>query len=81
MRERGNGPCLAREAGERLGACGEPFGQDLDRDLALQACVARPVDLSHPAGAELREDLVGAETGARADCHEARTGFYPRGLP
>ncbi len=41
------------------------LGQDLDRDLALQLRVCRPVDLSHAAFANLRGDFVDAETRAR----------------
>ena len=43
--------------------------QDLDRHGPLEARVARLVDLSHPAGADRREDLVGAEAGARSEGH------------
>jgi hypothetical protein len=39
-------------------------GQDLDRDLALQLCVCRPVDLPHPASTDLSSDFVDAEAGA-----------------
>ena len=39
-------------------------GQDLDRDVAVEARVARAVDLAHAAGAEGGEDLVGAEAGS-----------------
>ena len=30
----------------------EQFGQDLDRDAAIELGVARAIDLAHPAGAE-----------------------------
>jgi hypothetical protein len=35
---------------------GEDRGQDLDRDVALQPGVARPVGLSHPAFADRSDD-------------------------
>ena len=35
-------------------------GQDLDRDVAVELLVPRPVDFAHPTRAERREDLVGA---------------------
>ena len=38
--------------------------QDLDRDLAPEPRVARAVHLAHAAGAERRDDLVGAEARA-----------------
>ena len=34
--------------------------------------IPRPVDFSHSARAERRQDLVGAETGARAQGHPKR---------
>ena len=64
MGERGNGADLAFKARERTRISGQPFGKHLDRHLALEPRVLRPVDLSHPARAEQREDLVGAEAGA-----------------
>ena len=60
---------LALEAGEALGVGGERLGQDLDRDLALQLRVGRPVDDPHAALAERGGDLVRAE--CRADLHES----------
>ena len=39
-------------------------GKDLDRDLALEARIARAVDLAHPTSAERADDFVGTETGA-----------------
>ena len=42
-----------------------PFRQHLDRDGALEPRVPRLVDLSHPARANGREDLVRAEARAR----------------
>ena len=45
-------------------------GEDLQRDTPVELRVARPVDLAHPARAERREDLVGAETSADSDCHD-----------
>src|SRR5258706_15580199 len=48
--------------------------QDLDRDLALQLRVCRPVDLSHAAFANLRGDFVDAE--ARAGDESQWCGEY-----
>jgi hypothetical protein len=44
-------------------------GQDLDRDLAPQAIVPRPVDLPHSAGAERRQDFVGTEARTCRECY------------
>ena len=41
--------------------------EDLDRDRALEPRVLRLVDLAHPARADRRDDLVGAEAGAGSE--------------
>ena len=43
----------------------ERFGQDLDRDVAIQLRVARTKDPPHSAFADRRGDLVDAEARAR----------------
>ena len=71
MRERRDGLRLAREAGEsRARSPASLLGQDLDRDLAAQPRVARPVDLAHPARAERGEDLVRPEPCSGGERHE-----------
>ena len=62
-----------RERGDRLGLPLEALQggrvprqvgrQDLQRHVAVELRVARPVDLAHAADAERREDLVGAQAG------------------
>ena len=61
---------LALEPGQRVGIGGDGLREDLDRDVPVQLRVPRPVDLPHPARAERREDLVGAETrpGCEGQC-------------
>src|ERR1700730_10811605 len=59
---------LLLEAAEAVGVLREGRWQDLDRDLAAQARVFRPIHLPHPASAERREDLVGTHTRARRVC-------------
>src|SRR5262249_46148949 len=61
VRERRHGLGLALEARERVGALGELGRENLDGDVAVQTRVPRPVDLAHPACAERRKDLEGAE--------------------
>jgi len=39
--------------------------KDLDRDRAIEACVASLIDFAHPAGTDGGDDLVPAETSAR----------------
>ena len=44
--------------------------QDLDRHFAPESRIPRPVHLSHPSRPERRQDLVGAESRSRGECHE-----------
>jgi len=67
--QRRDGPGFALEALTELGIGCERFGQDLDGDGAIQPRVARPIDLSHSAGANGRLDLVRAEAGAGGQGH------------
>jgi hypothetical protein len=39
-------------------------GEDFHGDVAIEARIARAVDLAHASGAEGRQDLVGPETGS-----------------
>ena len=67
MAEAGEQFRLALEAGQTVGVVREGLGQRLDRDVAAESRVARAIDLTHAAGAERREDLVGAEAGTGRD--------------
>src|SRR5262249_37297681 len=60
MVECARGLCFLLEAPQAIGILRKRGGEDLDRYLALQPRIARPVDLTHPARAERRQDLVGA---------------------
>src|SRR5215468_3440418 len=60
---------LLLEALQPVGVLRERRRQHLDRDVALQTLVARPVDLTHPACAERRGDLVGPELRAGDESH------------
>ncbi len=55
---------LQLETAQAVGVGGEGGGEDLDRDVAVQARVPGAVDLPHAAGADGGEDFVGAEAGA-----------------
>src|ERR1700693_2634643 len=46
------------------------FGQDFDGHVAPELGVVRLIHLAHSARANLREDFVGAEFGARGDRHK-----------
>ena len=72
---------LLLEALQAVRVLRERRRQHLDRDLAPEPRVLRPVDLSHPAGAERREDLVGAELCAGGERHRVpRDSKSRRGL-
>ena len=43
----------------------------LDRDVAIQLRVARPIDLAHAAFADRRGDFVDAEAGAGSEAQVA----------
>ena len=57
----GDGLRLALEPLLEIGVRGDMLGEDFDGDRAVQAGVARFVHFAHPARAEWREDLIGAE--------------------
>ena len=67
---------LALEPRQPLGVLGHRLRQDLDRDLAVELGVPRPVHLSHPARAERRQDLVGAELRSRGETHRRPSATY-----
>ena len=69
MIERGEDFGLALQAGDAIGILCECGGQDLDRDVALQARVAGAIDLAHAAGAEHRFDFVRAEARSALEWH------------
>ena len=67
MIERGEDFRFALKAREPIGISRERWWQDLDRDLAFQPGVRRPIHLTHPAFADLRGDVVSAEACAGCD--------------
>ncbi len=60
---------FALEAGQPIGIAGEEVGQDLERDVAPEPRVAGAIDLSHAAGAERGDDLIGAQFRAGSQGH------------
>ena len=80
VRQRRHGLRLALEAGQRVGILREPFGKDLDGDVAVELRVAGAVDLAHAAGAERGKDLVGAESRAGGERHFAATSLWKLGF-
>ena len=76
MRQRRDRLRFALEPRERVGIGGDGLGQDLDRDVAIELPVPRPVHLPHPARAERREDLVGTETRTGSKVSSDWRGLY-----
>ena len=56
------GARLVLEAAYALRICGTVLAKDLERDVAPEASVPRPVDLAHASAAERRDYSVGAES-------------------
>ena len=87
VRQRRDRLRLPLETGERVGIRGDGLGKNLDRDVPIELRVPRPVHLTHPARAEGRKDLVGAQAGAGRECHRnaasncIRLGKGERGEP
>ena len=69
MRERGHRLRFTLESRQALGIRGEQFRQDLDRDVAIELVIARPIHLSHATGADGAEDFVRAESRAWWEGH------------
>ena len=65
-------PRLRLEALQAIRILRERRRQHLDRHLAPEPRVARAVDLSHPAGADGRENFVGTELATGGKCHLGR---------
>jgi hypothetical protein len=72
MRKRGYRLRLALEPRERVRIARDRDRQDLDRNLALELRVPRPIGLPHPAGADRADDLVGAKSGTGCQRHGGR---------
>src|SRR5512143_1253533 len=78
--------CFALETCESIRITGKQLRQDLDRDVTLETCVPRPVDLAHTALPEFGEDLVRAEPQAwwqrhcsvGADYRRVRADLHPQ---
>jgi hypothetical protein len=65
----GGGPRLLLEALAAIGVVCELLRENLDRELAPEALVARAVHLAHASRAEGSEDLVRTELLPRRERH------------
>ena len=59
--QRRDDPRLLLESLEPVAVDRELLGQELERDVTVEARVARAVDLAHPAGPDALDDFVGPE--------------------
>src|SRR3990172_12500608 len=57
------------EPSKPLIVLGEFLGKNLDGDIASELRVPSAVDFAHGPGSEWSDNLVGAETSARAEAH------------
>ena len=61
VRELGGGERFAQEALAPRRVVAQSFGEDLERDIALEPRIAREVDLAHAPGAQHAGEGVGAQ--------------------
>jgi hypothetical protein len=66
------------ETAEPFGVGDDCAGQDLDRDIAPQAWIARAIDLGHAVCSDKRDDLVRAEPCSGCQHPQDRSGQSPR---
>ena len=69
MVQKAGGFGLLLETPQAIGVARKALGKDLERDVAAQPRVPRAVDVTHPPGAEPREDFVGPEPSLRREWH------------
>jgi hypothetical protein len=81
MAESGQGLRFALEAGDVVRVAEELIGEHLDRDVAIEPQIPCAIHLSHAAGAEGREDLVGAESVARREQEWSLAGIITSSTP
>ncbi len=72
MIQRSDRPRFLLETPQAFRISGKGSGQDLDRDLATEASVARAIHLSHATSTESGKNFVGPEFGSRGKRHRRR---------
>ena len=70
---------LTLEPDDHLAVRGDGLRQDLQGDFTPEPRVARPPDFAHPADAQLRENLVGADLRAGSEAHALWTAIMGDG--
>ncbi len=69
MRERGDSLGLALKPGQRPSVLSKVFGQDLDRNLPIQACVLGSINFPHSTGTQRSDDLIRTELCSSVQRH------------
>jgi len=64
-----------RQRASAVWIAGDSVGQDLEREVAVQASVMCAVDLAHATGANRTGDFVGADTVTGDQCQLSRGTF------
>ena len=75
VRQRGDGTCLAIEPLAEVRIRRGVRRHGLDRNLPPQPRIARPIHLTHPAGADDRHNLIDADTGTWDKRHVGVTDY------
>src|SRR6266540_2645138 len=81
MVQSGCRPGFLLEPREPVGVLRELGWKNLQRDLAAEPGVARPVNLPHSARTERSENLVGAQPGSDGKGHREGASLLRRILP
>jgi hypothetical protein len=75
MIERGQHLRLAAEPYQPIGIVGEPFGKNLQRDVATELGIPRAIHLTHAALAKLRDDFIRPEASAGGQRHGSEMDY------
>jgi hypothetical protein len=67
--ERGEQLRFTTEAADAASMCGESAGENLQRNVATEPCIARAIDLAHSAGADRPNDLVNTNPCSAREAH------------
>ena len=67
---------LAFEPREPVEIVGEEFGEDLQRDVAIELRVTRAIHLAHPTGTKGGKDFVRAESSTEDESQKAAAADY-----
>ena len=67
---------FAPESGKAIGIEREAFGENLERDVAIQPGVVGLIHLAHPASADLHAEHIHAEPDAGRQHHETCVELY-----